>query len=208
MFQSTDSRKHISLMLSEVLNDIGVNDRMVMKARRNFKLMETMFTVSMKPVGSNSINYFLGSHSEGTTTLGLKSDFDMLTIDNSFNVIKDLSEWELSKINYLMIQDETTTPGYCFLQLTESDKPFLAVTIPNYLNITDRKGRILLKNTIYDDSLHKTYTAQHGPSFFSQGINGYRDSDSVVAFPCKSWPKSASCWLERQGKRKMANQEY
>jgi hypothetical protein len=56
-------------MLSEVLDDIGINDRMVMRARRVYKLMETMDTITDKLMGDNSVSYYVGSKIEGTTTL-------------------------------------------------------------------------------------------------------------------------------------------
>ncbi|XP_060606823.1 uncharacterized protein LOC132759117 [Ruditapes philippinarum] len=207
MFQSPDSRKHISLMLSEVLDDIGVNERMVMKARRHFKLMETMTNITWKSVGHNIISYCLGSRIEGTTTLGLISDTDELLFNNDNNVIQDWSEWEHGKTNFIIIQDENTTPGYCFLQLLQHDIPLSATVVPNKYYIIDKEGRILHKNQVYETDNMK-YVTRHGPSFATQGQQGDYDADKVVAYPFKSWPKStASGWLERQGIGKWPTQE-
>ncbi|XP_060564966.1 uncharacterized protein LOC132724161 [Ruditapes philippinarum] len=207
MFQSPDSRKHISLMLSEVLDDIGVNERMRMRTRRLYNLKETMNNMVMKSIGYNINSYRIGSTIEGTTTLGLQSDTDQLLLGNDNNAIQDRSEWEHGKINYFMIQDENTTPGYCFLQLLQHDKPLPDTVVPNEFHITDKKGRILHKNKVYETDDTK-YVSQHGPSYATQGREVFRDSDRVYAFPCKSWPKSAeSGWLDRQGIGKWPTQE-
>ncbi|XP_060576080.1 uncharacterized protein LOC132733454 isoform X2 [Ruditapes philippinarum] len=197
MFQSTDSRAHFSLMLSEVLDDIGVNERNMKKGRRVFLLIETMQTMTRKSFGFNNILYILGSRSEGTTTIGLESDSDILFCSNDANVIQDRSEWEEGKVNYFMIQDENTTPGYCFLQLFQNDKPLPGTIIPDGYHMTDRRGRILLKNTINTMLDMRVNETREGPSICTQGPHGFNDLDYVLAYPCKSWPKSASGWLER-----------
>jgi hypothetical protein len=194
-------------MLSEVLDDIGVNDRMRMRGRRLFKVMDNINNMINKSIGYNFISYHLGSKIEGTTTLGLNSDTDELLQMNDYNVIQNWSEWEHGKTNYFMIIDENTTPGYCFLQLLKDDKPLPAIAFPNKYYITDRKGRALHKNKLYE--FEKTrYITQHGPSYATQGREGVNDEDRVLALPCKSWPKSAeSEWLERQGIGKWPTQE-
>ncbi|XP_060606825.1 uncharacterized protein LOC132759119 [Ruditapes philippinarum] len=214
MCQSPDNRKHISLMLSAVLDDIGVNDRMVMRGRKTFNLIETMHNIISKSVGYNMTSYFLGSKTEGTTTSGLKSDIDELLSMNDYNIIQNRSEWEHGKANYFMIQDENTTPGYCFLQDTQRDKPLPVIddplpanVIPYIFHISDRKGRILCKNTI-KEVLYIEQSTYHGPSIAIKGQQGCIDSDHVTAFPCKSWPKSAASeWLERQCIGKWPTQE-
>ncbi|XP_060606813.1 uncharacterized protein LOC132759109 [Ruditapes philippinarum] len=207
MLQSPDSRKHLSLMLSEVLEDIGVNDRMRMRTRRVIKLMENMDTITMKSFGNNTISYYLGSKIEGTTTYGLKSDFDKLCLMNYYNVIQNRSEWEHGKINFFMIQDEHTTPGYCFLQLLQDNRPLPATVVPDKRYISDWKGRILHKNKLYEAD-NTILVTQHGPSYATQGRKGFNDADRVLAYPCKSWPKSAeSGWLERQSIGKWPTQD-
>jgi hypothetical protein len=105
-----------------------------------------------------------------------------------------------------MIQDENTTPGYCFLQLLKDDEPLSATVIPNEYHISDRRGRILYKNTGIYDFLQGAQQ-QHGPSIAEQGQPGFRDRDRVFAYPCKSWPQPASSWLDRQGIGRWATQE-
>ncbi|XP_060591365.1 uncharacterized protein LOC132746277 [Ruditapes philippinarum] len=197
MFQEPYYIENLSLMLSEVLDDIGVNERMVMRRRRHLMLRDTMDNIILRLTDKNITCYILGSQSEGTTTIGLHSDVDELFCLNAANIIQDWSEWEHGKLNYLMIQDENTTPGYCFLQLLRNDEPLPVTYIPNERYITDKSGRILLKNTIYNGAIQGA--TDHGPSNALQGRHGFFDTDTVPAFSCKSWPHSASNWLERQG---------
>ncbi|XP_060556577.1 uncharacterized protein LOC132717170 [Ruditapes philippinarum] len=206
MFQEPDYRENLSLALSEVLDDIGVNERMVMRRRRHLMLRETMGNIMFRLTDINVTNYHLGSQSEGTTTRGLHSDIDILVCLHRYNIIQDWSQWEHGKFNYLMIQDENTTPGYCFLQLLHPYAPYLPVTvIPDEHHINDRSGRILLKNTRYNGLIPGAI--DHGPSNALQGQHGYYDMDSVIAFHCKSWPQSASSWLDRQGIGRWPTQE-
>ncbi|XP_060574723.1 uncharacterized protein LOC132732334 [Ruditapes philippinarum] len=197
MFQEADYRENLSLALSEVLDDIGVNERMVMRRRRQLMLEETMINITYRLTDKNMTEYCLGSQSEGTTTRGLHSDLDILLCHHDYNIIQDWSEWEHGKLNYLMIQDENTTPGYCFLQLLQPDIPLPVTVIPNEHHINDRSGRILLKNTLYNGAIPGA--VDHGPSNAEQGQDGFCDTDIVPAFHCKSWPQSASDWLDRQG---------
>ncbi|XP_060590219.1 uncharacterized protein LOC132745341 [Ruditapes philippinarum] len=198
MFQTPDNRENLSLKLSEVLDDIGINEQMVMRRREMQTLKENVATVVRRFLDEFITIYILGSQSEGTTTIGLHSDIDTLYCYHDYNIIQDLSEWEYDKDNYFMIQDENTTPGYCFLQLLRHDRPLPATDIPDKDHITDRKGRILLKNSKKIDLMCKG-AVQHGPSIAKHGQHLFYDRDLVLAFPCKSWPQSASGWLERQG---------
>ncbi|XP_060605021.1 uncharacterized protein LOC132757685 [Ruditapes philippinarum] len=206
MFQEPDYRENLSLMLSEVLHDIGVNERMVMGRRRGLMLEETLIRIRSKSTDLNRTYYYLGSQTEGTTTIGLHSDFDSLICTHDVNIIQDWSEWEHGKFNYLMIKDENTTPGYCFLQLLKPYEPLPETVIPNEHFITDRRGRILYKNTMITDFIEGA-DQQHGPSIAEQGQPEFCDRDIVIALPCKSWPQSASGWLHRQGIGRWPTQE-
>ncbi|XP_060561396.1 uncharacterized protein LOC132721160 [Ruditapes philippinarum] len=206
MFQEPDYRENLSLMLSEVLHDIGVNERIVMRRRRGYMLMETMRNITCRLTDLNGTIYYLGSQSEGTTTIGLDSDIDILFCNHDVNLIQDWSEWEHGKLNCLMIQDENTTPGYCFLQLLRHDEPLPVTVIPDEHHITDRRGRILYKNTMINQFLQGAQQ-QHGPSIAEQGQPEFCDRDMVIAYPCKSWSQSAIGWLHRQGIGRWPTQE-
>ncbi|XP_045211560.2 uncharacterized protein LOC123563057 [Mercenaria mercenaria] len=139
-----------------------------------------------------------GSTSEGTTTVGLNQDADFLSCDHDFNVIQDYAEWELGFRNLLMIQDNTTSPGYCLLQKIRDDVPLPATHVQNECFVKDASGRVLLKNTLYRDILPASHI-QHGPSLAVQGRPETADTDYVFAFHCNSLPYEARPWLNRQG---------
>ncbi|XP_045181416.2 uncharacterized protein LOC123540445 [Mercenaria mercenaria] len=197
MFKKPEYENNISLKLSEVLDDIGINERMVKKRRRVYMLGETITTINNQLTVNNQTVYFAGSRTEGATTKGLVSDFDILHCNHYFNVMQDWSEWKPGKENLLMIKNETTTPGYCFLQRLRSDLP-LHITEINKHSIRDRNGRILLKNTVLN-VYQVGVQERHGPSYFTPGKLGKPDIDYVIAYPCTSWPQSAKGWIERQG---------
>ncbi|XP_053374808.1 uncharacterized protein LOC128547108 [Mercenaria mercenaria] len=198
MFHTPDYYHNISMRLSAVLDDIGVNENIVMKRRRTYLLSETMHTIRMRANGRQTTIYDLGSQSEGTTTPRLQSDLDKLFCADRVIVIQDWSEWTPGKYNYLMIQNETTPPGYCRLQLLRPDAP-LPVTHETGNDIADdTQGRILLKNTIID-TLVEGGLQRDGPSVALLGVGpDFRAKDSVFAYPCKSWPQSPRAWLHQQ----------
>ncbi|XP_053391175.1 uncharacterized protein LOC128554000 [Mercenaria mercenaria] len=202
MSQDPDYYRTVSLKLSEVLSDIGVNKRMILKRRRIIFLKETMDRCTDILLHKDIPIYRFGSQSEGSTTLGLKSDADALICLTMFNVIQDRSEWQPGKLNLLMIQDETTSPGYCLLQRLRMDEP-LPVPTDSLDHVPDRhltasRGKVLLKNT-----LNRVFVSEgdviNGPASSAQGRSGYTDKDLVIALCCKSWPVEAQPWLLQQG---------
>ncbi|XP_045173199.2 uncharacterized protein LOC123534831 [Mercenaria mercenaria] len=199
MFHTPDYYHNISMRLSAVLDDIGVNENIVLKRRRTALLNETMQTIRIRANGEQSTGtvYNLGSQSEGTTTQGLQSDSDTLGCMDDNIVIQDLSEWTPSKYNFLMIQNETTPPGYCRLQLLRPNAPLPLTHQTDNDFVTDTQGRILLKNTIIDTVIEEGEQRQ-GPSLASAAKLGFLASDSVLAYPCKSWPQSPRAWLHQQ----------
>ncbi|XP_053383941.1 uncharacterized protein LOC123523852 [Mercenaria mercenaria] len=200
MFQQPGYIKNVSLRVSEVLADIGVDERIVQKRRRTWLLDESLFARSLQLLDANGSSYFLGSQCEGTTTLGLQSDCDRLECQNGCNVIQDWADWEPGENNYLMIQDETVSPGYCLLQLLRDDAPLPDNGVPNKYQFKDRTGRILLKNIIMSAGAAIVYEGgvRHGPAY-AHRQPGFRDTDIVGACRCKSWPQQARQWFNQQG---------
>ncbi|XP_060554688.1 uncharacterized protein LOC132715667 [Ruditapes philippinarum] len=201
MFHSPEYCKTLSLKLSEVLEVVGVNEEIVMKRRRMFVFMESLETILYRSCGGNETAYHFGSQSEGTTTIGLTSDVDTVIVDYDYDVIQDWAEWKqnkINKINLLMIQDENTIPGYCFLQRFRSDEPLFETNIPDENYIRYSKRRVLLRN-MFLTTFPLENIERHGPSNAMSGNDGYCDSDIVFAFPCNSRLQSTSQFLERPG---------
>ncbi|XP_045216597.2 uncharacterized protein LOC123566501 [Mercenaria mercenaria] len=197
MFHTPDHYHNISMRLSEVLGDIGDNEKMLLKRRRAAVLDEISKTIIHRARKYQMTIYNFGSWSEGTTTPGLRSDADQLFTMDDYNVIQDWSEWTLGKHNYLMIQNETTPPGYCHLQRLRPDAPLPDTHEYNNHYVKDTSGRILFKNTILDHMIHQLATGRQqrqGPSL-ARTQPGIADSDLVSAFPCTSWPQSAKACL-------------
>ncbi|XP_053374663.1 uncharacterized protein LOC123532409 [Mercenaria mercenaria] len=198
MSQIPDYTHNVSLRLSQVLDEIGVDERIVLKRRRLQLLNESLRTITQQLMNVNNSLYFFGSKTESTTTPGLQSDFDCLYSINDFNIITDWSEWEPGVTNFLMIQDETVSPGYCLLQHLRDDAPLPYNDVANEHYYRDRRGRILLKNTLIN-AAYEEGDVRHGPAHTVQGVLGHSDSDLVFALSCKSWPVQAIQWLDQQG---------
>ncbi|XP_045156672.2 uncharacterized protein LOC123523104 [Mercenaria mercenaria] len=202
MFQASDYIETVSVRLSEVLADIGVDERIVLKSRRTWMLTESTNNSANQLQDKNHTAYFLGSRSEGTTTPGLESDTDCLICKNNFNVVQDWSGWQPGVHNLLMIQDDTVSPGYCLLQRLRDDAPLPYNDVPNEHFFQDRTGRILLSNTIAPGSLTANYLTgyvDNGPAYTQLGQHGNAGVDLVPAFHCKTWPLQARPWLNLQG---------
>ncbi|XP_045213407.2 uncharacterized protein LOC123564127 [Mercenaria mercenaria] len=202
MSHKPDYYRTVSLKLSEVLNDIGVNEGMILKRRRMYLLKETMSTCTERLMGRNLSIYHFGSQSEGSTTKGLDSDADTLTCHNERNVIQHWGEWQPDRKSLLMIQDETTSPGYCLLQSLRNDKPLPICTAaldhePDIYH-TVIGDKLLLKNTLYRNVAIEG-SVINGPAASMQGLPGFSDQDCVAALHCNSWPAEAQPWLSRQG---------
>ncbi|XP_045171977.2 uncharacterized protein LOC123534011 [Mercenaria mercenaria] len=198
MSQAPGHSESLSLKLSEVLSDIGVDEKTVLKRRRMLLLKESTYKIKKILTGVNHSTYYFGSQVEGSTTPGLKSDLDILLSRDDMNVIQDWSMWQPGVKNLLMVNDETTSPGYCLLQLLKADEPSPCTC--NYHRthedlLADGRGRTLMKNIVKP----KNGSVVNGPATTYPGKNNSSAFDKVVACQCKSWPKEAQLWLSQQG---------
>ncbi|XP_053401707.1 uncharacterized protein LOC123549027 [Mercenaria mercenaria] len=203
MSQTPNNSQIISMKLSEVLGDIGVSEKIVLKRRRTFLLMEVVDTTARRLMGKDVNSYNFGSQSEGSTTMELDSDIDTLFGYHSYrylNVIQNQTERRPGAWNVLMVQDETTSPGYCLLQLLQPDYLLLLhkLSLDAKKFVADDKGRLLMKNTYFDDLVVK-YDGKNGPAHVFRGNAHTNDEDNVIAWYCKSWPTEAKPWLLKQG---------
>lgn len=197
MFFQPEFYHNLSHKLSEVLDDIGVNETTIIKRRRACMLVESISNIFQPFKNPVSIFQF-GSQIEGSTTSGLNSDIDDLFCRTEYNVIQDWSEWEKGKLQFLIVQDETTFPGYCLLQAVSPDLPRPAVpeeVLQDEYFTHDNKGRVLVTHATCLHYLQYGRT-RHGPA---QTIHyGSRDLDGVEALCCSTWPKEAVPWLHQQ----------
>ncbi|XP_060555436.1 uncharacterized protein LOC132716227 [Ruditapes philippinarum] len=199
MYQVPNYTQTVSMKLSEVLADIGVDERIVMKKRRKWLLMESMININDQLLGViDKLTFFFGSQSECTTTDGMGSDLDQLVCSKGYPVIQDWSDWLPGLNNFLMIQDNSVSPGYCLLQFLRSDAPLPVDGEANQCFFMDRTGKLLLKNSLVSIT-NRNGLELHGPAQARKGQRGYPDIDHVFALYCTTWPQQARRWLDQQG---------
>ncbi|XP_045215841.2 uncharacterized protein LOC123566074 [Mercenaria mercenaria] len=194
MFQAPVYMESVSVKLSEVLSDIGVDEKTVLKRRRAALLIESMEKIISEQLDDQVVLYNVGSQSEGTTTVGLKSDGDQIACTDFYNVIQDRNDKKQGVHNFLMIQDDTVSPGYCLLLRNDTLLPAEARN-KYFFN------KFLLKNEFLSKAGATVLQRgiRHGPANTIQGKPGMCDKDHVFAFHSKSWPLQARQWLNCQG---------
>ncbi|KAL4222631.1 hypothetical protein ACF0H5_018673 [Mactra antiquata] len=94
-----------------------------------------------------------------------------------------------------MVQDKTTAPGYCVLQLLRNDVCLPAEYIPNDNFCIDDKERVLLKNTVFHSVYYHLHMVQHGPAAKFPFKESIQETDVVLAFHCAQRPLEARQWL-------------
>ncbi|XP_053372682.1 uncharacterized protein LOC128546301 [Mercenaria mercenaria] len=188
----------ISLMLSHVMEDIGVTKEMVNRRRRTFLEKEAILSLSEILLGLKTISYNFGSQSEATTTLGMDSDLDLLNCLNSRPVILSMEDWNAGKDNLLLLRDQQTPPQHCYLQRLSSKSPEPMTNVPMSDHVKDNKGRVLIQNTWFSSSAQRQVRKvrkkfiKHGPSV------SYSDNvDYVFCFHCQKVPDVCRSWVSR-----------
>ncbi|XP_052774685.1 uncharacterized protein LOC128213175 [Mya arenaria] len=185
-----ESMQQLSLHLSRVLGDIGVSRYIRTRRRRTFLMDETLDRIGDELAGRNITTYIFGSQTEGTTTLGMKSDRDYLVCNNDWPVILDWSEWRQGKANLLVVKNEQSPPQHCWLQRVRSDLPLPVTEVNRPSDMVDSEGRVLRTNTFIEmhEKIRQMSTSgemvQHGPS---RSWNEMQDH--IVAYHCTSLPE-------------------
>ncbi|XP_052777289.1 uncharacterized protein LOC128214710 [Mya arenaria] len=195
MDHDPDNYRVMSLRLSRVLNDIGVNNWMIRRRRRTFLAMK------IDGINNHYINssvYCFGSQIEGTTTLGMMSDTDMLVCDNSRPAILDWTDWKLGKTALMVAKTEQSQPGYCNLQILSSAEPLPVTFGTLHDDINEELGkhcRVLL-NTIGRDP-NMIFHIESGFQKMGRRMSFSEDNDIVFAFHCSRIPKECKFLFHR-----------
>ncbi|XP_060597604.1 uncharacterized protein LOC132751467 [Ruditapes philippinarum] len=186
----------ISVKLSEVMADIGLTRNVIRKRRKSFKIMEVVDTSVLRILSKKITTYNLGSQSEGSTTVELDLDIDTLFSYHDLIVIQDWNNRIDGAQNVLMVQNETTAPSHCLLQVQSSNIsfPYPDTTFDERDFFKDGKGRLLLKNTCFNDKV-VVYNERNGPAHSFCGNPAQNDEDNVIAWHCNDWPKEA-CFVK------------
>ena len=190
----------LSLMLYQVMEDIGVSTEMRKLWQESAITEELLTTLRFYPVLSV---YRFGSSVEGTTTENMYPDLDSVIIDNRFPVVTDCSDCH-DETRFLMIQDNNGYAGYATLQLVYNGIPLsqnsLALnripiySLPAQLSVCrDRQNRL----TCYFSRQLWPGQERHGPATFID-IGVPITLDFVHALNCSKWPACASEWLSRK----------
>jgi hypothetical protein len=69
----------------------------MMRMRRKTWLIDTMHNIIHWSTGENETAYHVGSNCEGTNTIGLRSDIDVLSCLHYISIMQDWSDWELAR---------------------------------------------------------------------------------------------------------------
>lgn len=184
---------HLSQRLFEVLELVGANDKQRTVWRRLAVSMEAAITTSMMPTIDC---YVFGSSYEGTTTTGMKPDIDFVCINNGLEVVRNISEAPSGRC-LLVIQEYSTSPGYCKLQLVHDgvtmkrgDKGWQKKS-EHFSIRSDNLNRLFF---YYDGFNECDGYERHGPAARIGGLDG------VLALRCFDWPDCAGEWLKRKRK--------
>ncbi|XP_052818087.1 uncharacterized protein LOC128244112 [Mya arenaria] len=186
----------LSLRLSRVLEDIGVNRNMIAMRRRIWLMREKSQTINVPLDGRNTKFYHFGSQSEGTTTLGMQSDLDGL-ISTDFPVILDWDEWQPRKYQLLVVKTDQFPPQHCWLQWLRRDLPLPMTQVQRYSDVMDNEGRVLHTNSLVElNAVIRQLSSsgevvQHGPS------RSFNENDFVLAHHCRSLPNECQFLFHR-----------
>lgn len=184
--------RDISVKLASVLEDIGVNEHTVQISRRRLVLLKENLS-NFKPELIFKTYYFFGSQSEGTTTIGLESDYDNFLSCDNYAVLQDMREWDPALINLVMFQDESTPPGYCMLERPDRIHGHDMSPDPVEPFATHFGDIILVENALLRLQKGDDFS-DHGAAFSFLNTN----IEIVYAIPFKSLPNFVSHWLKQQ----------
>jgi len=184
---------HLSEVLYQVLECVGVNPWVVKRRRHTFLHREAAWDIRFHH--DNMTHFHFGSQSEGTTTQGLQSDTDMLCTHNKVNIMYSWADWQKGKENYLMVREEDTPPQHYLLQWIRSDIPQPATHTDDPDYKTGSHGRVFFSNMAFVRAAAGVWGDEHirhGPS-----NSGSEDRDYVDAFHCNTLPPAIMSWFTR-----------
>jgi len=187
--------RHLSEVLYNVLECVGVNPWVVERRRHTFSHREAAKDVNDHQEGFDMTNFYFGSQTEGTTTPGLQSDTDLLFTQNDINIMYTWDDWQQGKFNLLMVREEDTPPQHYLLQKIRSDipKPVTHTDDPDY--VTDSHGRVLYSNMAIVRPVASAWGnnhLRHGPS------NSTSEKwDFVASFHCTTLLPEIMSWFTK-----------
>lgn len=198
-----DFYKPLSLRLCKILDSIGASEDNRMVHMETSITLEIINSCVIK--SKNKSSYIFGSRAEGTTTIGLNSDIDILYCNESFEVFQCISDIPMQHDGQyrLIVREKNTKPGYCKLQKVELKTPITRSHVSKQLSMAcqfDFNDRVVQTSAKSLGSfLEPPYTVR-GPAI-SRPASSISDAhDIVCAYRCRSWPSAATEWLGRERK--------
>ncbi|KAH3856219.1 hypothetical protein DPMN_098802 [Dreissena polymorpha] len=213
----TECKDRLSIRLSTVMEDIGVTVELVNFRRYITRVREYVKTIMhMNGWKDVATFHFVGSQIEGSTTLGMDSDYDFLITDRGiFTAYTDLSEFcplqSYSTFLYLAIKNTYSFPQcVCLQRVIYIGENILFPVSAKYFDmkrkdlsehLLDEDGRellsneIVINNLVYPNySLHSSgIVEQHEPAL---NLMGY--ADSVFCIQCdQTLPRDCQVLFER-----------
>jgi len=189
---------HLSEVLYQVLECVGVNPWVVERRRHTFCHREATCDVYAHQSEFDITFFFFGSQSEGTTTPGLQSDTDTLLTHNYVNIMYSWADWQQGKINFLMVKDADTPPQHYLLQWIRSAVPQPVTHTDDSDFVIDSHGRVFYSNMAIVrraaalSRKHNLQNIRHGPS-----NSPMEDWDIVEAYYCKTLPSEVMSWFTK-----------
>jgi len=190
--------RHLSEVLYQVLECVGVNPWVVERRRHTFLHREAALDVHRHQAGHDMTTFHFGSQSEGTTTPGLQSDTDKLSTHNNVNIMYSWADWQQGKYNLLMVREVDTPPQHYLLQWIRSDVPQPVTHTDDLDFVTDSQSRVFLRNIIFVRVMAEVYGHLHLPHMRHGPSNSWsEDWDNVMAFHCKTLPADIMSWFSK-----------
>lgn len=193
--------KSLSRRLYHIMDDIGVSTEMRKVWMDQSITAEILQSVLNSNWPKGSI-YIIGSSFEGTTTLGLKSDVDLVLVLEDTPVVVGMPDVKDLDYCLLMIQDCHTPAGYVKLQGVVNGVP--RVRIVNSLDLTSSDLENVDGENRYVFTIQHGLTSStrfgviHGPAIAIEAAENANVIDYTPALRCRRWPDTASTWLCRQ----------
>ncbi|KAL3847427.1 hypothetical protein ACJMK2_018336 [Sinanodonta woodiana] len=186
----------VSDHLHNILDNVGYSredrDRKI-RIATEYEIFSNMDMALVQPATRYYI-YVLGSRGEGSTGPGLESDTDILFHSDPYQGVTVLNECQLDMINFLMVKDTSTHPGYVKLQLIRVS-PVNAPVLMYGAKPVDSLNRSILLNT---HTQSQQFGLNSGPAINCRGYNKMHSTDTVCAIRCSRWPQEGYEWFQRR----------
>ncbi|XP_052806140.1 uncharacterized protein LOC128235370 [Mya arenaria] len=195
MDRDPENKALMSLRLARVMDDIGVNRLVVKRRRETYLQRENIETMVDHLKGFKTTNFHFGSQSEGSTTLGMRSDIDQLKCTENINIILNLTDWEYGVETYLMVKEGNTPPQHYWLQYVREDSPEPNGYYGQEDGVPYEDGRVFLSNRLEKKDWVRFLGNRcviSGPS-----VSYSEEWDYVFALKCKQLPPEVEWWLQR-----------